>query len=246
MRRFFAAPESFAGARINLSLEESRHLRDVLRLRAGDRIAVFDGAGNEFVCRIESVGRKTEAAVLQIEEKINPPAPESPLNLTLAVALLKGEKFDLVVQKATELGVKKIVPLETKRADVKLKDERDAAKKLERWQRIALEAAKQSGRAVLPKIEKPLEFEVFLKSAAEGTRVFFAERGGEALHQIFRDKIEDLTAVVGAEGGWEEAEIEAARECGFSIVTLGGRILRAETAAIAVTTILQHLGGDLR
>ena len=243
MRRFFAAPENFSEKEIRLNEDESRHLRDVLRLRIGEKVAVFDGAGNEFLCSIERIERK--AVSLLILEKINPPSPESNLNLTLAVALLKGEKFDLIVQKATELGVKRILPLETLRADIKIKDEKDVAKKLERWRRIALEAAKQSGRAVVPEIEKPIEFEDFVKTSS-GERIFFAERGGEKLNQMSNKDFEKLTIVVGAEGGWDEREIELARAEDFKIVTLGGRILRAETAAIVTVALLQHLFGDLR
>lgn len=243
MRRFFAAPENFSEKEIQLNADESRHLRDVLRLRIGEHVAVFDGAGNEFVCSIERIERK--AVSLLILEKINPPSPESNLNLTLAVALLKGEKFDLVVQKATELGVKGILPLETTRADVKIKDEKDVAKKLERWRRIALEAAKQSGRAVVPLIEKPIDFEDFVKTTS-GERIFFAERGGEELNQMSNRNFGELTIAVGAEGGWDEREIELARAEDFKIVTLGGRILRAETAAIVTIALLQHLFGDLR
>ncbi len=243
MRRFFAAPENFSEKEIQLNEDESRHLRDVLRLRNGETVAVFDGAGNEFLCSIERIERK--AVSLLILEKINAPSPESDLNLTLAVGLLKGEKFDLVVQKATELGVKRIVPLEATRADVKLKDEKDAAKKLDRWSRIALEAAKQSGRAFVPAIEKPIRFEDFVKTCS-GERIFFAERGGERLNQMSNANFEKLTIVVGAEGGWDENEIEMARGENFKIVTLGGRILRAETAAIVTVALLQHLFGDLR
>lgn len=242
MRRFFAPPENFGEKHILLNAEESRHLRDVLRLHIGSTVAIFDGEGNEFMCRIETIGRRDESARMQIVEKIPPPSPESTLDLTLAVALLKGEKFEFVVQKAVELGVTQIVPLITIRADVKIKDERDALKKVERWQRIALEAAKQSGRAVVPKVEKPIEFESFVQNC-DG--ILFAERGGEKLHQTLTTKAKKLTAVVGAEGGWEDSEIELARASGFRIVTLGGRILRAETAAITVTALLEHLGGDL-
>lgn len=246
MRRFFAAPENFSRNEVVLSEEESRHLRDALRLRRGEIVSVFDGAGNEFLCRIETIERKKVS--LSISEKTSPPAFESDLNLTIAQALLKGEKFDFVVQKATELGVKQIVPLETARCDVKIKDEKDVIKKLERWRRIALEAAKQSGRAAVPKIEAPVSLTRFL-SENDGERIFFAERGGDSFHQTFREKhekIEDLIVVVGAEGGWEDAEIESARDAGFRVVTLGGRILRAETAAIATLVLMQHRFGDLR
>ncbi|MEP6925411.1 MAG: 16S rRNA (uracil(1498)-N(3))-methyltransferase [Pyrinomonadaceae bacterium] len=245
MRRFFAPPENFNDREIQLSLEESRHLRDVLRLHVGSTVAVFDGAGNEFVCLIETIGRRDENARLRIVEKTEPPAAESKLDLTLAVALLKGEKFDLVIQKAVELGVTRIVPLVTIRADVRIKDEREGQKKLERWQRIALEAAKQSGRAVVPEIKIPADFADFLEHSS-GKRMLFAERGGENLNQSLYKNEERLTAVVGAEGGWEDDEIIAARASGFTVVTLGGRILRAETAAITFTALLQHLVGDLK
>ncbi len=244
MRRFFAPLENFSDTEIKLNLEESRHLRDVLRLHIGSIVAVFDGDGSEFICRIETIGRRDESARLRVTEKTEAPAPESKLYLTMAVALLKGEKFELVVQKAVELGVARIVPLMTSRADVKIKDARDAEKKLERWRRIALEAAKQSGRAVVPEIENPSEFAEFLKQST-GKRIFFAERGGGKLNQSLAGNETRLTAVTGAEGGWEDDEIGAARESGFDIVTLGGRILRAETAAMTVAALLQYSLGDL-
>jgi len=238
MRRFYAPRENFTTGKITLNLEETRHLRDVLRLRAGEKVQVFDGAGKEFLCEIESVSKKETS--LQIIEEIAPAAPESDLDLTLAVALLKGEKFDLVVQKSVELGITELVPLNTKRADVKLKD---ADKKQERWQKIALEACKQSGRAKLIKIAAPVDFDNFVKTA-EGTRILFSERGGESFAGVKAGK--KITALVGSEGGWEDSEIDLAAAGDFQIITLAGRILRAETAAIAISAILQNNFGDLR
>ncbi len=237
MRRFYASNEQFQTETVTLSLEETRHLRDVLRLRESERVQVFDGDGREVLCEVERIGKRE--TVLKILSEVAPTAPQSKLNLTLAVALLKGEKFDLVVQKAVELGVIKLVPLDTKRADVKLKD---AGRRADRWRKIALEAAKQSGRATLMSIENPTDFENFIETA-HGTRILFAERGGAAFSDI--KATEKITAVVGAEGGWEGAEIEAAKDKNFQIVTFGGRILRAETAAIAVASVLQHRFGDL-
>ncbi|MDQ3373945.1 MAG: 16S rRNA (uracil(1498)-N(3))-methyltransferase [Acidobacteriota bacterium] len=236
MRRFYAPSENFNESKITLSVEESRHLRDVLRLRSSENVQAFDGEGREFFCEIEKLEKK--GTVLRIIKKIAPTAPESGLDLTLVVALLKGEKFDLVVQKAVELGVTKLVPLNAKRADARLKD---TDKRLERWRKIALEAAKQSGRAKLMTIEKPLEFKNFIDTA-DGTRILFAERGGARFSDIKDTK--KITAAVGAEGGWEAAEIESAREKEFQIVTFKGRILRAETAAISIAAVLQHQFGD--
>jgi 16S rRNA (uracil1498-N3)-methyltransferase len=238
MRRFYAPKENFGTDKITLSLEETRHLRDVLRLRGGEQIRVFDGAGREVSGLIEAISKKE--TVVKILAEVAPAAPESELELTLGVALLKGEKFDLVIQKAVELGVSRLVPLNTKRADVRLKE---TDKKLERWQKIALEACKQSGRASLMPIAAPLDFEKFVPQT-DGSRILFAERDGESLRDFNPGK--KMTALVGSEGGWETSEIELAAACGFRIVTLGGRILRAETAAIAVSAILQNNFGDLR
>ena len=249
-RRFYANPGDIklAHQQVKLTSDEARHLREVLRLKPGDRVYVFDGEGKEFVCAVRTAAR--EFADLEILEEVAPTRPESPLTLLLAVALLKGEKFDLVVQKATELGVRQIIPLVTRHSDIRLRDEGDALKRVMRWQRIALEAAKQSGRAFMPQITPPLTLEYLLNDplASESLQLLFSERGGESLVTASGavTDIEAVTAFVGSEGGWSDEEIEQARGTGVKIVTLGGRVLRAETAAIAVTTLLQHLYGDLR
>jgi 16S rRNA (uracil1498-N3)-methyltransferase len=259
-RRFYAPPEAFApdGASVLLSAEESRHLRDVLRLRAGDEAYVFDGEGREFACVVGGAGGRG-AATLEVRGRAEPPRPESPLELTLAVALLKGEKFDLVVQKATELGAARVVPLETRRADMRLRDAADAARRVERWRRLALEASKQSGRARVPLVAGPSALGPFLAAAARAgeLRLLFAERGGAGLDSLpvearpASPSVENksraaVTALVGPEGGWDDGEIALARSHGWTIITLGGRTLRAETAAITAAALLQHLFGDLK
>jgi len=244
-RRFYAPPDSLnaSAQTVTLGPDEARHLRDVLRLKAGDEVYVFDGRGREFRCVVSTSKRDT--ADLQIEAEVQPANPESHLQLNLCVALLKGEKFDLVVQKATELGVKKITPLLTRFADIQLRDASDATKRLVRWQRIAIETAKQSGRAFVPEISLPVDFEAALD--VDGLGVMFAERDGESLEHLTRESApQSVTALVGSEGGWSDAEIEAARARNFHVITLGGRILRAETAAITVAALLQHLFGDLQ
>jgi 16S rRNA (uracil1498-N3)-methyltransferase len=248
-RRFYAPPASFAPGdkSLTLSAEETRHARDVLRLQSGDEIFVFDGVGREFQCSVQTITR-TEAQVAVMAE-VDPARPESPLDLTLAIALLKNEKFDLVIQKATELGVKRIVPLDTERGDVRLRD--GTQKRLTRWRRIALEAAKQTGRAYVPEIDAPLDFNLMLRPAGENqgiTRLMFSERAGKSLAEAtnsFSQQPKKIIALVGPEGGWTDDEIGRAREGLWQIVTLGGRTLRAETAAITVVALLQHRFGDL-
>lgn len=252
-RRFYAPPAAFADDEksITLSAEETRHARDVLRLQTGEEVFVFDGTGREFHCAVQNISRNSTS--LGVIEEVAPARPESPLNLTLAIALLKGEKFDLVIQKTTELGVNRIVPLDTERADVRLRDSHSSQKRVARWRRIALEAAKQTGRAFVPEISEPAAFNSLLSSSEEGTssinsRLMFSERGGASLLEATANlpaPSARIIAVVGPEGGWGDAEIAAAREGGWGIVTLGGRTLRAETAGIAVVTLLQHRFGDL-
>jgi 16S rRNA (uracil1498-N3)-methyltransferase len=251
-RRFYAPPEAFAaeGAGITLSEEESRHLRDVLRLRAGDEAHVFDGAGREFACVVSEDGGRKGRASLEVRGPAEPPSPESPLALTLAVALLKGEKFDLVVQKATELGVTTVAPVVTKRSDVRPRDERDAGRRVERWRRLALEASKQSGRALVPVVAAPVAFDSLVGEQTETTlRLLFAERGGAGLGPLAeetRTAPASVVALVGPEGGWDDGELSSARGRGWTLVTLGGRTLRAETAAVVVCALLQNIFGDLK
>jgi len=241
-RRFHALPSAFnlTQQTVMLAAEEARHLRDVLRLKTGDEVYVFDGLGHEFRCEVSNVRR--DSTELRIESEVDPAKPESQVQLNLCVALLKGEKFDLVVQKATVLGVTNITPLITRYADIHLRDANDATKRVARWQRIALEAAKQSGRAFVPAISVPVSFENALE--IEGVGVMFSEREGERLESL--PAAGSITALVGSEGGWADEEIATARARDFHVVTLGGRILRAETAAIAVTVLMQHRFGDLR
>jgi 16S rRNA (uracil1498-N3)-methyltransferase len=255
-RRFYAPPTALAldESSATLGPEETRHLRDVLRLHAGDEIHVFDGSGHEFHCAVETIAK--DSTKLRVISEVEPTRPESPLHLTLAIALLKGEKFDLVIQKATELGIKRIVPLHTERADIRLRDGKDAQKRVTRWRRIALESAKQSGRAGVPEISAPLSLESLLSMsvtedearAERVARILFSEREGKPLIEVMNslpERLKEIVAVVGPEGGWADEEIECARAGGWQIVTLGGRTLRAETAAIVVVGLLQHRFGDL-
>lgn len=238
MRRFFSPQNSFSDNLITLDADETRHLRDVLRLKIGDEVSVFDGAGKEFACTISEIGKK-ETTLTMINE-IEPSSPESPFAITIAATILNGERYDLIVQKAVELGVTELIPLITIRCEVKQKD---AARRLERWRRIAMEATKQTGRAKLMEIAEPAAFDKLLRELRQENAVLFSERDGVAFTTITSD--EKITALYGPKGGWDDVELKMAAEHDITIVTLGGRILRAETAAIAITAILQHRLGDL-
>jgi len=246
-RRFFApvAAFEFNKQTVVLSSDEARHLKDVLRLRVGDECFVFDGTGNEFRCSVEVQNR--DLTELHILEKVDPPSSESPLSITLAVALLKGEKFDLVVQKATELGVSSVVPISSRHADIQLRDKSDAAKRIMRWQRIALEAAKQSGRAVVPIVAEPEDIGAMIRTSDHSFRLMFSEKSGKEMSEISTFPTNDSVLVlIGPEGGWADEEVALALEFNWHVVTLGGRTLRAETAAIVAVTLVQHNWGDLK
>ncbi|HVF47710.1 MAG TPA: 16S rRNA (uracil(1498)-N(3))-methyltransferase [Pyrinomonadaceae bacterium] len=238
MHRFYAQPQNFSDETVVLDADETRHLRDVLRLSVGEEVSVFDGTGREALATVMETGKKT--TLLSIIEETAPASPESPLEITLAPTVLNGERYDLIIQKSVELGVTRLVPIHTVRCDVKLKD---AARRLERWRRIALEATKQCGRARLMKVGEPTEFFDLIDQQAAKQIFMFSERGGAN----FPDGVpgDKITVVYGPKGGWEDSELEAARSAGVRVVTLGGRIMRAETAAIAITAILQHRFGDL-
>ena len=250
-RRFYAPPPALSasatqGDRIALSADESHHLLRVLRLTRGDEVYVFDGCGNEF--KAAFIGVDGKCAAVEIIERLTD-VVESPLPLTLALALMKGEKFDLVVQKATELGVHRVVPLVTEHADVKLKDEQ-AGRRLERWQRISLEALKQSGRRRLVEITEPTTLTKFLAMEEAGAAIanlYFNERGGASLKDALAGVGEEsaVTVFVGPEGGWGEQEFGLFERHGCVAVTLGRRILRAETAAIVAVALVQQALGDL-
>ncbi|HZS46764.1 MAG TPA: 16S rRNA (uracil(1498)-N(3))-methyltransferase [Blastocatellia bacterium] len=241
LRRFYAPPSARTSTHIRLDAQEAHHLKDVLRLTAGDQVSVFDGEGNELVCEIENSSRSgAELKILKQESK----RVESDLQITLYQAIVKGEKFDLVVQKATELGVNRIVPVMTAHSDVK-PDRESSSRKLERWRRIALEATKQSGRTRLIEIQPPISFSAALETKA-GLKFLFAERGGTLLHERKADPaIGSVAILIGPEGGWQSEEIEQAKDASFEIVTIGPRILRTETAAITAVSLIQFLLGDL-
>lgn len=242
--RFYTPPTQFTSSSALLDADEAHHLTRVLRLKEGNRVFVFDGAGAEWEAEIARVSKR------EVELHLLAPLTdvvESPLRLTLAQALIKGDKFDWVVQKATELGVTRIVPLITEHSDIRRADER-AEQKLQRWRRIALEAVKQCGRRRLVEISEPVSFADFCEAARADCNLIFSERGGRELREAAAtwSQVNQLNVCVASEGGWSERELQKSETSGFVPVHLGARILRTETAAIVAVALTQHLFGDLR
>jgi len=242
--RFYAAPSSFTETTVRLDADEARHLTRVLRLGSGARVFVFDGEGVEHECEVARVAKhEVDLNLLRRLDDV----VESPLQLSLAQALIKSDKFDWVIQKATELGATRIIPLVTEHSDIKRAEER-AGQRLQRWRRISLEAMKQCGRRRLVEICEPAAFDEFCGSAARGACLIFSEQGGGSLAEVSASlrEFNQLSLCVASEGGWSERELRKAASCGFTPVSLGSRILRTETAAIVAVSLAQHLFGDLR
>ena len=237
--RFFAPPARLFDSRIVLDAEESHHLARVLRLLPGATVFAFDGNGAEYECEVARVSK--EATELNVLARLSNEV-ESPLSLTLAQALVKGDKFDWIVQKATELGVTRIVPLVTEHSEFRKAEGREL--RLQRWRRIALEATKQCGRRKLIELGEVKNFQQFCEAETHGLRLIFAERSGNGLAEIAR--ADSVILTVGPEGGWSEGEINFAETHGFVPVHLGNRILRTETAAVAAVSLAQYIFGDLR
>ncbi|MBS0380444.1 MAG: 16S rRNA (uracil(1498)-N(3))-methyltransferase [Proteobacteria bacterium] len=230
-----------SGARVQLTGSAAGHVVRVLRLRAGDAVTLFNGTGTEFAGRIESA-RGTEVHVLVGEDRQI--RRESPLPLTLAQGVSRGERMDMVVQKATELGATDLVPVLTERSVVKL-DAAQAARRLTHWRAIAIAACEQSGRNRPPGLTAPQSLKDLLAQApAEATRLVLTPSSRLRIPDVPPPK-HGVWVLIGPEGGLTEEEQERAVAAGFIGVRLGPRILRTETAAFAALTLLQREFGDL-
>jgi 16S rRNA (uracil1498-N3)-methyltransferase len=228
-----------AGERVALEGSAATHITRVLRLRPGDALTLFNGQGGEYAARItEARGGRLTVAVGEAQSVER----ESALSLTLAQGISRGERMDLVVQKATELGVCGIAPVFTERSVVRLSAPQ-AARKLEHWRAIAVAACEQSGRNRVPQLRAPVPLADFLKAAAPGTRLLLSP-GGAVRIQDLPPPAAVVTVLIGPEGGLTEAERESAVAAGFTPVRLGPRVLRTETAAIAALSVLQGAFGD--
>jgi 16S rRNA (uracil1498-N3)-methyltransferase len=229
------------GKRLVIEGSAVNHITRVLRLRSGDALTVFDGRGGEYSARIEEFRRDTVVVAVDEHRDVE---RESPLSLTLAQGISRGERMDWIIQKATELGTARIIPVFTKRSMVKL-DERQAEKKLQHWRGIAVAACEQSGRNRIPDLASPLDFpEVLRDGDPAATRLLLSPTADLGIDDL-EPTATGITVLIGPEGGLAETEHAAAVAAGFSPVRLGPRVLRTETAAIAALTIIQNYFGDL-
>jgi 16S rRNA (uracil1498-N3)-methyltransferase len=231
-----------AGKRLVVEGSAVNHITRVLRLRSGDALTVFDGSGGEFGARIEEFHKDTVVVSVEDHRALD---RESPLPLTLAQGISRGERMDWIIQKATELGASRIVPVFTKRSMVRL-DDKQAERKLQHWRAITVAACEQCGRNRLPDLVTPVDFfDVLPESFTRGTTRLLLSPSGDLRIDDLRDIHTGVTVLIGPEGGLDEVEQEAALRAGFKAVRMGPRVLRTETAAIAALTILQRYFGDL-
>lgn len=241
MHHFFAEPSQIHDGRVTIVGTDVNHMKNVLRMKAGEQAEISDGDGLRYHCVLENFAEET--IVFRIED-VEADAEELPSKIYLFQGLPKSDKMELIIQKAVELGAYEVIPVATKRAVVKL-DEKKSVKKVQRWNAIAEGAAKQSGRSIIPKVHEVLTFSEALTYAQTlDVRLIPYEKASGM--QATRQAVESIRPgqsvgiFIGPEGGFEEAEVEQAEAIGVLPISLGKRILRTETAGLAVLSILMY------
>ena len=241
LTRVFVAGPLVAGKRLKLEGNAASHITRVLRLRVGAALTLFDGTGGEHQASIDKAAGGE--VIVAIGERLSSER-ESPLRLTLAQGISRGERMDLVVQKASELGVTELVPVLTERSVVKLSAQQ-SDRKVNHWRAIAIAACEQCGRNRLPAVAAPIALPDFLRAAAAAdTRLVLSPDGTRSLADLPRPAA-GIIVLIGPEGGLTDEEEQAAVGAGFASIKLGPRVLRTETAAIAALALLQRQFGDL-
>ena len=241
LSRVFVEAPLATGARVQLAGTAANHVLRVLRLRVGGELTLFNGSGGEFAARIEGFSGSSVTVVVGAQRALE---RESPLSLTLAQGVSRGERMDLVMQKATELGVTRLVPVLTERSVVRL-DAAQAQRKLAHWRAITIAACEQSGRNRPPGVVLPVPLADFLRSDLKSdTRLLLSPAAPLRIVDV-PQPAHSVTVLIGPEGGLTPHEQERALAAGFVGVRLGPRVLRTETAALAALTLLQREFGDL-
>ena len=221
--------------------EDARHITKSLRMTPGERVTVCDGACHDYLCEIESVGETVVLKVLEQRDSESEPT----IDLHLYQALPKGEKMEFIIQKAVELGAASVTPVLTSRC-ISRPDFKSMEKKLLRFQKIALEAAKQCGRGRIPQVRPLLSFdEMLLEQTRYDISIMFYECGGLPLQKLLMPQYREISLLVGSEGGFSETEAMQAEAGGMKTATLGKRILRCETAPVAGISIIMNLTGNM-
>jgi 16S rRNA (uracil1498-N3)-methyltransferase len=246
MNRFYVDKGDIHGGRVRITGEDVRHITRVLRLKTGDPVTVCDGHNTDYDGVIEKLGKG------EVKVKLGgavPTGTEADIGITLYQAVAKGTKMEFIIQKGTELGIVRFVPVITSRTIVRLDNDRDAKKKVDRWQRIAVEAAKQSCRGRIPAVEPPTDFASAARDMQKNHLALLphADEREKPIASIPGKKgdYESIGIMIGPEGGFDRDEVEMAQRYGIHIISMGPRILRTETAGIVMTAVLMYRFGDL-
>lgn len=244
MHRFFVSRDSIVNDHVNIAGDDAEQIKKVLRIREGEEIVVLDGYGWEYYIQLTEIKKGNVNGKVKFKDF---KSEDTKINIAIGQGIPKGEKMDFVIQKATELGISEITPLKLERCIVKVKDE--GSKKVVRWQRIAKESAEQSMRRFIPLIHTVSGLKEFCDRHKEADlkMVLWESKREKALRDLLesRKKVRTISIIIGPEGGLIEKEIEIAGSSGFIPVWLGSRILRTDTAALTVLSILQYLYGDV-
>lgn len=233
---------------IEISGKDAVHILKSLRMSVGDKLTVCDGHGNDAECEICEAGG--DHLILKVLSRYVS-CSEPDIQINLYQCLTKGDKFDGVVRKSVELGVYSITPVISSRV-ISRPDKKSLEKKTERWNKIAKEAASQSGRGIVPKVNNALSFDLAVNETAVSNKdsgvlnIFFYECGGQPLSELKLDGIKKINIFIGPEGGYGPAEVEMAEKEGFFTATLGKRILRTETAPVAALAIAMYITGNMK
>ncbi len=238
MPRFFV--DIVSGDTAIIVGDDAAHITKSLRMRVGEGLTVCDGVGFDYACEIETIA--PGEVTLRVMEK-TPSVSEPSVRVTLYQGLPKSDKMEWIIQKAVEMGVSEIVPVETARSIAKIDKNND--RKQQRWQRIAAEAAGQSGRGILPTVSSPLTFAEAAKRMANERTLVFYEGGGEPVSALVEQPLSSVSIVIGPEGGFAPEEVALLCENGAKAATLGPRILRCETAPIAALALVMGFTGNM-
>lgn len=238
--RIYVDTELASNLMLTLPKEQAHYVAVVLRMKVGQELVIFNGRGGSYKAKLVSADKRSvvvELGKFQNEEY------ESPLCLTLAQGISRGQHMDYTIQKAVELGVSKIVPLFTEHGNVRL-DEQRTAKRMQHWEKIIISACEQSGRNRLPELSRPMELNDWLTQESLSLRILFDPGAGQSLNRLNTGS-RDISLLSGPEGGFSDHEMVSAYEQGLLGVRLGPRVLRTETAAVAALAAIQTLWGDM-
>ena len=234
MYHFFVSEEQINGENAYIEGSDVNHIANVLRMKPGEELLISVKGDWDYLCKIDDI--ETDRVNLKVLESME--QRELPVNITLLQGIPKSDKLEMIIQKAVELGVSEIIPVKTKRVVVKIEEKKQASK-VNRWNAIAESAAKQSKRSIIPKVHEPMSIDNALEIVKDfGVKLIPYENadGIDKTRKILdnMDKTKNIAVFIGPEGGFEESEVERIKNSGFEVITLGKRILRTETAGLAL------------